>query len=167
MHACRGAARRLEPDRMARRICARRRRALRAVQIQDTPGYGDDLDINNNISRIKRHIDEQNQKWHKMESHPKRGTLNKEVDPRVDLCLFCLPPHRVRNIDLLFMYEVGKVRAALCSCYIALQPLLWDAQFLDHIDHSPDSPDKWLQHVVQSFHARMAFWTPCPCSPAI
>ena len=80
------------------------------LQIQDTPGYGDDLDINTNIHRIKRYITEQNKQWHKLEHGPQRGKLEDQQDPRVDLCLFCLPPHRLRNIDLLFMYEVSKVR---------------------------------------------------------
>ena len=28
---------------------------------------------------------------------------------RVDLCLFCLQPHRLRPVDLRFMLELGKV----------------------------------------------------------
>ena len=84
--------------------------AAARMQIQDTPGYGDDLNLNTNIDRIKKHVQEQNSKWHEFESHAKRGELEKAVDPRVDLCIFCLAPHRVRNIDLLFMHEVSKVR---------------------------------------------------------
>ena len=30
-------------------------------------------------------------------------------DPRVDLCLFCLPPHRLRPVDVRYMAELGKV----------------------------------------------------------
>jgi septin family protein len=30
-------------------------------------------------------------------------------DPRIDLCIFCLPPHRLRNVDVRYMHELGKV----------------------------------------------------------
>lgn len=80
------------------------------MQIQDTPGYGDELDLHNNIRRIKRLIADQNDLWHQRETATDRGELSKLIDPRIDVCLFCLPPHRVRNIDIQFMHEVSQAR---------------------------------------------------------
>jgi septin family protein len=80
------------------------------IQIQDTPGYGDDLNLELNIGRVKQHIIDQNKAWLKLENSAARGELRASVDPRVDICLFCLPPHRVRNIDMLFMWEISQVR---------------------------------------------------------
>ena len=83
---------------------------LPVAQVQDTPGYGDDLDLHTNISRVLRYIKAQNARWHRLERAPQRGDALKDAaDPRVDLCLFCLPPHRLRNIDVQFMHEVSKV----------------------------------------------------------
>lgn len=81
------------------------------MQIQDTPGYGDDLNLELNIGRVKQYIIDQNQAWLRLENSAGRGELNAKVDPRVDICLFCLPPHRVRNIDMLFMWEISQVCA--------------------------------------------------------
>jgi septin 7 len=80
------------------------------VQIQDTPGYGDDLNLQGNIERVKSYINSQNQKWLELEASAGRGELANAVDTRVDICIFCLPPHRVRNIDMLFMWEISRVR---------------------------------------------------------
>ena len=30
-------------------------------------------------------------------------------DPRIDLCIFCLPPHRLRNIDVIYMHTISQV----------------------------------------------------------
>ncbi|KAG1667630.1 hypothetical protein FOA52_001686 [Chlamydomonas sp. UWO 241] len=35
---------------------------------------------------------------------PKQGQVE---DPRIDMCLFCIGPHRLRPSDLKFMYEIG------------------------------------------------------------
>lgn len=69
--------------------------------LQDTPGYGDDLDINNHINMIVGYLNSRNEKWLDMESATDRAQDLTEVeDPRVDVCLFCLPPHRLRAIDI-------------------------------------------------------------------
>eukprot|EP00892_Ulva_mutabilis_P009731 jgi/Ulvmu1/712/UM010_0084.1 len=78
-------------------------------QIQDTPGYGDDLNLQANIDRVKSYIRNQNEAWLRLENSAQRGELADKVDPRVDICLFCLPPHRVRNIDMLFMWEISQL----------------------------------------------------------
>eukprot|EP00192_Tetraselmis_astigmatica_P025058 CAMPEP_0117672562 /NCGR_PEP_ID=MMETSP0804-20121206/13973_1 /TAXON_ID=1074897 /ORGANISM="Tetraselmis astigmatica, Strain CCMP880" /LENGTH=377 /DNA_ID=CAMNT_0005481177 /DNA_START=61 /DNA_END=1194 /DNA_ORIENTATION=- len=79
-------------------------------RVQDTPGYGDDLNIMNNIKKMKAFVNRCNEKWLKMEQDIKRGVdMSLMDDPRIDLCLFCISPHRVRNIDLYYMYELGQV----------------------------------------------------------
>eukprot|EP00882_Tetradesmus_deserticola_P017471 GHRQ01018714.1.p1 GENE.GHRQ01018714.1~~GHRQ01018714.1.p1 ORF type:complete len:300 (+),score=152.80 GHRQ01018714.1:1450-2349(+) len=76
---------------------------------QDTPGYGDDLDIMNHINMINGHINKCNEKWLQLESARDRSQDLTEVeDPRIDVCLFCVPPHRLRPIDIRYMYELGK-----------------------------------------------------------
>lgn len=78
--------------------------------IQDTPGYGDKLNIGDNIRAMVDFVVGQNEKWLEMESSKDRPSdMSKVEDPRIDACLFCLPPHRVRYMDIIFMRELGKV----------------------------------------------------------
>lgn len=84
-------------------------RVIWVYRIQDTPGYGDDLDIMNHINMINGHINACNEKWLSLESARDRSQDLTEVeDPRIDVCLFCVPPHRLRPIDIRYMYELGK-----------------------------------------------------------
>lgn len=84
-------------------------RVIWVYRIQDTPGYGDDLDINNHINMIVGYLNSRNEKWLDMESATDRAQDLSEVeDPRVDVCLFCVPPHRLRAIDIKYMHEMGK-----------------------------------------------------------
>lgn len=47
------------------------------------------------------HIERQNQAWLELENSAERAAdLNEVEDPRVDVCLYCIPPHRLRPIDL-------------------------------------------------------------------
>ena len=41
--------------------------------------------------------------------HSREVDMAEVDDPRVDLCLFCLPPHRLRPVDVRYMAELGKV----------------------------------------------------------
>lgn len=78
--------------------------------VQDTPGYGDQLDIHHNIEAMVQFVANQNKKWFALETSKKRpSNLSQLEDPRIDVCLFCLPPHRLRYIDVKFMFELGKV----------------------------------------------------------
>ena len=78
-------------------------------KIQDTPGYGDTLDLNACIRTTIEFVELQNQKWLKMEqSRDRKEDLSEIEDPRIDLCLFCIGPHRLRASDLKFMYEIGR-----------------------------------------------------------
>lgn len=79
-------------------------------KVQDTPGYGDDLNIMNSIHLLQQYVEHQNQRWLSMEMDKARGIDLADVeDPRVDLCLFCIQAHRLRPVDLRFMAELGKV----------------------------------------------------------
>jgi septin 7 len=50
---------------------------------------------------IVGYLNSRNEKWLDMESATDRAQDLTEVeDPRVDVCLFCLPPHRLRAIDI-------------------------------------------------------------------
>lgn len=97
------------------------------MQIQDTPGYGDDLNLQANIDRVRRYITNQNEAWLRLENSASRGELAEKIDPRVDICLFCLPPHRVRNIDMLFMWEISQVRPHSCPHPCSTKPQWTDA----------------------------------------
>lgn len=71
------------------------------VQVQDTPGYGDDLNIMNNIRSMITYIEQQNRRYLRMELDKQRTVDMSELpDPRVDCCIFCLQPHRLRPVDL-------------------------------------------------------------------
>ncbi|DBB04924.1 TPA: hypothetical protein ACH3X3_010206 [Trebouxia sp. C0006] len=79
-------------------------------KIQDTPGYGDDLNIMNSIHLLQQYVERQNKIWLALEMDKGRGIDLADVeDPRVDLCLFCIQAHRLRPVDLRFMAELGKV----------------------------------------------------------
>lgn len=78
-------------------------------RVQDTPGYGDDQDISRHIELIVEHIESQNKKWLEMETAKDRCVDLVDVeDPRMDVCLYCLPPHRLRQNDVRYMAELSK-----------------------------------------------------------
>lgn len=78
-------------------------------QVQDTPGYGDDLNIMNNIRSMITYIEQQNRRYLRMELDKQRTVDTSELpDPRVDCCIFCLQPHRLRPVDLRYMLELGQ-----------------------------------------------------------
>uniref|UniRef100_A0A7S0N8F4 Septin-type G domain-containing protein n=1 Tax=Chlamydomonas leiostraca TaxID=1034604 RepID=A0A7S0N8F4_9CHLO len=95
-------------------------RVIWVYKIQDTPGYGDDLNIDKTVKNLVSFIEDQNVKWLGMEqSRDRKDDLGEVEDPRVDVCLFVLPPHRLRAIDLKVMYEVGR--------YVPLVPIVTKA----------------------------------------
>ncbi|KXZ43272.1 hypothetical protein GPECTOR_96g738 [Gonium pectorale] len=84
-------------------------RVIWVYKIQDTPGYGDELDVFRNLKMVQEYIESQNKKWLELEqARDRKEDLAELEDPRVDLCIFCIPPHRLRPIDLKYMYELGK-----------------------------------------------------------
>lgn len=84
-------------------------RVIWVYRIQDTPGYGDELNIMNTINMMLGYIEKQNQKWLELESaRDRQQDLSEAEDPRVDVVLYCVPPHRLRPIDLRYMFELSK-----------------------------------------------------------
>ena len=61
---------------------------------QDTPGYRDSMDLDGSIRVVLEYIEEQNVQWLRMEQSHSRQDLREVEDPRIDLCLFCIGPHR-------------------------------------------------------------------------
>mmetsp|Transcript_9217 Transcript_9217/g.19716 ORF Transcript_9217/g.19716 Transcript_9217/m.19716 type:complete len:478 (-) Transcript_9217:817-2250(-) len=84
-------------------------RIIWVYKIQDTPGYGDEIDVHKSIDMMLEYVEKQNQKWLELEqSVHRKDSLNEMEDPRVDVCLFCIPPHRLRPSDIKYMYELGR-----------------------------------------------------------
>ncbi len=54
-------------------------RVHRYNPVQDTPGYGDDLDIMNHVAMMTRHLDACNERWLAMESARDRAQDLTEV----------------------------------------------------------------------------------------
>ena len=78
--------------------------------VQDTPGYGDRVNIRHNIDAMVDFVVRQNEKWFNVETSKRRpADMTLIEDPRIDVCLFCLPPHRLRYVDVKFMHELGQV----------------------------------------------------------
>ncbi|KAI8474151.1 MAG: Septin-domain-containing protein [Monoraphidium minutum] len=80
------------------------------VRVQDTPGYGDWENIQVHIDMIKGFVERQNRKWLEMESARDRLLDMSDVDdPRIDVCLYAMPPHRLRQNDVRYMSQLGKL----------------------------------------------------------
>lgn len=78
-------------------------------RVQDTPGYGDDQDIRRHMELIIGHLHDQNGRWLALESAAERcADLGDVEDPRVDVCLYALPPHRLRANDVRYMAELSR-----------------------------------------------------------
>jgi septin 7 len=57
------------------------------------------------MEMIVNFINTQNQKWLDMELCPRREfDLLEQEDPRVDVCIYALPPHRVRGNDIRWVW---------------------------------------------------------------
>ncbi|KAF5841669.1 septin-like protein [Dunaliella salina] len=95
-------------------------RTIWVYKIQDTPGYGDDLDVSRSINLFTTYIEEQNYKWLEMEqSSERKDDMSEMEDPRVDICIFAIPPHRLRAVDIKVMFDLGQ--------YVPLVPVITKA----------------------------------------
>ena len=68
--------------------------------VQDTPGYGDTFDCKKRLSDIIRFIEVGRKEYMALERTLMTDT---QPDPRVDVCLYFIPPHRLKQIDIEFM----------------------------------------------------------------
>ena len=73
-----------------------------ALNVLDTPGFGDKLDNSTCWHPISCHIEEQFDKFLEAETRVNRSKL---VDTRVHACIYFIAPsgHRLRELDLEFM----------------------------------------------------------------
>jgi len=78
--------------------------------IQDTPGYGDTLDPTTRMTEIIRFIQTQNQRHLQREVDMSTDVA---TDPRIDVCLYFIPPHRLKEIDVEFMRRLANVVALI------------------------------------------------------
>jgi len=74
--------------------------------IQDTPGYGDSFDIKRRLDDIIAFVTKQQGRYLNLE---KSLATESEPDPRVDVCLYFIPPHRLKEVDVEFMKQLGAV----------------------------------------------------------
>lgn len=79
-------------------------------QVQDTPGYNDDAQLETGMQDILDYIEENNWRYMEMEQDPLRGgPMSRVHDPRVDACLYFVPPHRLKQVDVLFMTRLAEL----------------------------------------------------------
>lgn len=77
--------------------------------VQDTPGYGDDLELKQYVDMIVSFVKRQKEAFLKMDVDPQRSRDLADVeDPRVDICLYFIPSHRLKTVDVLFMKALSK-----------------------------------------------------------
>ncbi|KAG5180287.1 Septin-domain-containing protein [Tribonema minus] len=78
--------------------------------LQDTPGYGDDVNVMNSINMVADHAKDQHILWNK---HVKATTSiglmpDIQQDTRFDICLYFISPHRYRGIDVAYVAALAK-----------------------------------------------------------
>jgi septin family protein len=75
--------------------------------IQDTPGYGDSFDVSARLRMMLKFIERG-----KLDYMRREKSLTTDMaygaDPRVDVCLYFIPPHRLKEIDVEFMSRLAK-----------------------------------------------------------
>ena len=72
--------------------------------MQDTPGYGDSFDIRRRLDDIVQFIKNQQAAYFELQ----RDVMTDQGDPRVDVCLYFIPPHRLKQVDIEFMKVLAK-----------------------------------------------------------
>ncbi|PRW59161.1 septin GTPase [Chlorella sorokiniana] len=87
--------------------------------VQDTPGYGDSTDLAGDRRLVLDYIDVSSSTYllqasrlpsFFIETDPERRAAMAAIrDTRVDVCLYFVPPHRLRQIDLQFICELAAV----------------------------------------------------------
>jgi septin family protein len=74
--------------------------------VQDTPGWEA---IHDNMEPINAHIHECNLKCLENEQDARRlGPMHKAPDPRVDVALYFVNPHRIKEMDVKFMAHLSE-----------------------------------------------------------
>lgn len=75
--------------------------------VQDTPGWDNLADT---LDNIVDHVQARHLKCLEAEQDARRlGPMHKAPDPRVDVCLYFISPHRIKSIDVEFMAKLAGV----------------------------------------------------------
>ncbi|KAK9818355.1 hypothetical protein WJX72_011182 [[Myrmecia] bisecta] len=107
-------------------------------RVQDTPGYEN---MEDNMDPILQYIKDSNQTCLEMEQDAKRaGPLAVVEDPRVDVCIYFIPPHRIKPIDVQFMRQLSE--------FVPVIPVLAKADSM-----TTDELESFRQTVRQKLHA--------------
>ena len=78
--------------------------------VQDTPGYGDSFDIAKRLREIIDFVHRQQLAYLELE---RTLRTHDQPDPRIDVCLYFIPPHRLKEVDVTFMKELAAVVALI------------------------------------------------------
>ncbi|KAG5180286.1 Septin-domain-containing protein [Tribonema minus] len=78
--------------------------------LQDTPGYGDDVNVMNSINVVANHVKEQHLLWNKHVKWARDRGVQVDIskDTRFDVCLYFISPHRYRGIDVAYVEALRK-----------------------------------------------------------
>lgn len=78
--------------------------------VQDTPGYGDSMDLEGDRQLVLDYVRGHNKNYYEQErSEGRSKPIHKFEDGRVDVCLYFIPPHRLRKLDVEFMRELSQL----------------------------------------------------------
>ena len=76
--------------------------------------YGDGFDIQQQIDDVIGHIKRQTETYFLKEIDPDYPIRDDVcLDDRVDVCLYFIPPHRLKELDLLYMKRLSEVVAVI------------------------------------------------------
>lgn len=78
--------------------------------VQDTPGYGDSFDIAKRLREILDFVSRQQLAYLDLE---RTLRTDDHPDARIDVCLYFIPPHRLKEVDVTFMKELSAVVALI------------------------------------------------------
>lgn len=111
--------------------------------IQDTPGYGDGLDIRAQIEDVVEHIRQLDHAHFLQEMDANNRSSNHSnknnhaqrqmLDNRVDACLYFVPPHRLKEIDLAYMRRLSDVVSIIPI--IGKADTMTEAELIDYKQH--------------------------------
>jgi len=74
--------------------------------VQDTPGWEN---LGDTMENVIDHIQSRSLRCLENEQDARRlGPMHKIADPRVDVCLYFISPHRIKSIDVDFMAKLSK-----------------------------------------------------------
>jgi len=74
--------------------------------VQDTPGYGDGFNVEEQVFDIVNHVIQQQYDFY--DQRQRRVPDDNVDDTRIDACLYFINPHRFQDIDLHFLTALAK-----------------------------------------------------------